>query len=378
MMAGMNRSVWWCVMTAAVLAGTAAAQTAGGASGPWVIEQSGTRAGLRGIHAVSADVAWASGTGGTILRTVDGGATWARCAVPPDAEKLDFRGIWAWDAKTAIAMSSGPGDQSRLYKTVDGCKTWKLLLKNSYKQGFWDGIVFFGQDAATSSGWMVGDPVDHEFQLWHTENGGRRWLLEHHRAPRAEPESQGAFAASNSSLILAPNVLGIPSSPAIGSGGTGGGFFYESSSLTICVDECTEAIIPARASDWTTARIPLGSGNASSGVFSLAFRDVKTAIAVGGDYTRPDESTGTAAWSADGGKTWTAAAKMPHGFRSTVAWDPNAKAWIAAGTNGSDISYDDGKTWVPLEDGNWNALSLPWVVGPDGRIAKLNPNRLKP
>jgi hypothetical protein len=48
------------------------------------------------------------------------------------------------------------------------------------------------------------------------------------------------------------------------------------------------------------------------------------------------------------------------------------KAWIAAGTNGSDISRDDGKTWTPIDDGNWNALSLPFVVGPHGRIARLS------
>jgi hypothetical protein len=62
----------------------------------------------------------------------------------------------------------------------------------------------------------------------------------------------------------------------------------------------------------------------------------------------------------------------PHGFRSSVQWSDSLKAWIAAGTNGSDISRDDGKTWQPLDDGNWNALSLPFIVGPNGRIARLN------
>lgn len=122
-------------------------------------------------------------------------------------------------------------------------------------------------------------------------------------------------------------------------------------------------------------RVPLASGD-TSGVFSLAFRDTKYGIAVGGDYQKPDESSGTAAWTADGGKTWVAAERPPHGYRSAVAWDDEAKAWIAVGTNGSDISYDDGKTWAPLDNGNWNALSLPWVVGPQGRIAKLDPGKL--
>ncbi|HKO13395.1 MAG TPA: hypothetical protein VJV22_15580, partial [Acidobacteriaceae bacterium] len=90
----------------------------------------------------------------------------------------------------------------------------------------------------------------------------------------------------------------------------------------------------------------------------------------------PNEPAGTAAWSADGGRSWRAAVKPPHGYRSAVAWDAEAKAWIAVGTNGSDISYDDGKTWERLDDGNWNALSLPWVVGPHGRIAKLDRGKL--
>ena len=72
------------------------------------------------------------------------------------------------------------------------------------------------------------------------------------------------------------------------------------------------------------------------------------------------------------GRDWVAAKTPPHGYRSAVQWSDTLKAWIAVGTNGSDISRDDGKTWHLLDDGNWNALSLPFVVGPNGRIAKLN------
>ncbi len=66
--------------------------------------------------------------------------------MPPGAEKLDFRGIWAWDANTAVAMSSGPGDLSRLYKTTDGCSSWKLLYTNPDKDGFWDAIAFWDKE----------------------------------------------------------------------------------------------------------------------------------------------------------------------------------------------------------------------------------------
>ena len=101
----------------------------------WTIQQSHTTASLRGIHALGNGIAWASGTAGTVLHTTDDGTTWQTCTTPPEAEHLDFRGIQAFDANTAIVMSSGKGDLSRLYKTTDACKSWKLLFTNPDKEG---------------------------------------------------------------------------------------------------------------------------------------------------------------------------------------------------------------------------------------------------
>ena len=103
----------------------------------WLIQTSGTTAGLRGIHNVDGNVAWASGTAGTVVHTDDGGAHWQRCEPPPGAEKLDFRVVWAWSSQRAVVMSIGTGDQSRLYRTIDGCKTWNQLYVNPDPKGFW-------------------------------------------------------------------------------------------------------------------------------------------------------------------------------------------------------------------------------------------------
>jgi photosystem II stability/assembly factor-like uncharacterized protein len=325
-------------------------------SGPWEMQNSGTTASLRGIHAVGGGVAWASGTNGTVLRTEDSGYMWQSCAMPPGAEKLDFRGIWAWDANTAIVMSSGPGDQSRFYKTTDGCSHWTLLYTNPDKDGFWDAIQFW--DA--KCGLLLGDPIPSvETPINGKDTQRKKFVL---------------LAASNSALIA------IPHFAAFGTGGKAGAFVvwgYGQSITNDCTCGCTplkhhEDILP-----FYKTKVPLASGTDASGVFSLAFRDDQHGMVVGGDYTKHNESAGTAAWTTDGGQHWTAATKPPHGYRSSVAWDADAKAWIAAGTNGSDISYDDGKTWQPLDDGNWNALSLPWIVGPKGRIAKLGALPLK-
>lgn len=112
-------------------------------------------ASFRGVHSIGNGVAWVSGTEGAILRTIDDGVTWQHCTTPPGADHLDFRGIQAFDQNSAIVMSSGKGDLSRLYKTTDGCKTWRLLFTNPDKEGFWDAIQFTDR----IHGFLVGDPV---------------------------------------------------------------------------------------------------------------------------------------------------------------------------------------------------------------------------
>jgi photosystem II stability/assembly factor-like uncharacterized protein len=363
-----------------ILAGCALLPAQDVTSGPWVMQVSGSSAGLRGIHSVGGGAVWASGTDGTVLRTEDSGYMWQSCALPPDAGKLDFRGIWAWDADTAVIMSSGPGDLSRIYKTTDGCSHWKLIFTDPDKEGFFDAIAFWGGERATAlgdeEGVLLGDPVRGHFARFDLAERGDSMSPDSELNETPASKDQGAFAASNSSIALGDRFA--QKDHAIlwfGTGGEPGPFVYKLAGTYAAVSDYSDLRRKLAKHTWTRTSVPLASGKAA-GVFSLAFRDEQHGMAVGGDYTKPDQSAGTAAWSTDGGKTWTGAQKPPHGFRSAVAWDADANAWIAVGTNGSDISYDDGKTWSPLDNGNWNALSLPWVVGPKGRIAKLDEGRL--
>jgi photosystem II stability/assembly factor-like uncharacterized protein len=353
------------------------------------MQDSGTTAGLRGIDSVDGTVAWASGTGGTVLRTIDGGAHWLKCATPDaakDGATLDFRGVQAWNMMRAIVMASGPGEKSRLYKTMDGCKTWKIILVNSEKDGFWDAI-YFDRPALgggrRSTGYLLGDPVGGRFLLLESRDVGLNWIKQSGFGLEAKQPDQGAFAASNSSFF-------DPGwAPVFGSGGSAGAFVYRSVTDSACVDTLPpeDMNFDGKCHKWVRVSVPLDQGSQPSGAFSIQGKmgnkisppnDTLTLIAVGGDYTKPNQFAGTAAWSADGGEHWTASTTPPHGFRSAVQWSEALRAWITVGTNGSDISRDDGKTWQPLDDGNWNALSLPFVVGPNGRIARLNAAALPP
>ncbi len=324
------------------------------------MQDSGTTASFRGIDSVDGTIAWASGTEGTVLKTTDGGAHWQKCPVP-DADKdgavLDFRGVQAWDANTAIVMASGPGDKSRLYKTADGCSHWALLYSNPDRDGFWDSVSV----ADRQNLMILGDPVNGKFSVFNTADGGKTWDRTH-EAGLASNTKEGAFAASNSSLV-ADWVDGYV---AFGTGSPSGARLFRE------CETCKKGLI------WTASPMLSFPEGEAAGIFALELRDWRHWIATGGDYTKPNESSGTAAWSNDGGEHWTASTTPPHGYRSTVQWSQPLKLWITAGTNGSDISRDDGRTWQPLDNGNWNALSLPFIVGPQGRIARLNPAALPP
>ena len=337
----------------------------------WTIQQSHSTASLRGIHSLGKGIAWASGTQGTVLQTTDDGATWQTCTTPPEAGKLDFRGIQAFDANTAIVMSIGKGDQSRLYKTTDACKSWKLLFTNPDKEGFWDALKFTDRN----TGYLLGDPVAGRLVLMQTIDAGLHWTASTSKDLAAD--NLGAFAASNSSLIL-------PNAPLFG---TGGGYIYAGDATCTMENSRRDPLSCLRDSmHFERIATPLNLSTPSAGIFSLA-NAATLIVAVGGDYTKPSETTASAAWSPNLGQTWTAAQTPPHGFRSAVAYDAPTKTWITVGPNGTDISTDDGKNWQPLKpsptdapdaDQNWNALSLPFVVGPKGRIGKLNPTALKP
>ena len=336
-------------------------------NGPWQTQHSGTHASLRGIHAVSDRIAWASGSHGTVLRTLDGGATWTQCAVPEDAEKSDFRSVWAWSADMALIVSAGPGYQSRVYKTTDGCKTWKLRAYSPEMNGFWDGVVFL----TSKIGFLLGDPVNGHWDVRTTTDGGDTWDAEGDPGLEADAKSEGAFAASNSAITaLGPNLW-------FGSGGTGGAAVHRS------VEDCSRKDASGQCLiAWEKVSVPMAGGSAAAGVFSVGARPVPAlrniaVVAAGGNYEKPNDTTGIAAYSLDAGKTWKPTELPPHGYRSAVEWDRDRGVWITVGTNGSDVSRDNGKTWSPVDDNSWNALGLPWVVGPDGAIAKLPPGALK-
>jgi photosystem II stability/assembly factor-like uncharacterized protein len=318
----------------------------------WTLQVSNTKASLRGLSTPSADLAWASGSKGTFLRTTDGGNTWQSGTVP-GAEALDFRDVQGFDANTAYLLAAGPGEASRIFKTADGGQHWNLQFTNDKPKGFFDCMAFW--DA--QHGLAVSDPVDGHFVIITTADGGAHWVeLPKEKLPPAV-EGEGAFAASGTCIAVQGK-----KNAWFATGGSAARVF-----------RTTDA-----GKSWSVAVTPLVSGQAPQGIFSIAFADESRGAIVGGDYKNPNDAHANAAYTSDGGKTWTLSATFPTGYRSSVAYAPGTRGptLIAVGSSGSDYSVDDGKNWTRLTGDNFNAVSFAapnagWAVGPEGRIAKF-------
>jgi photosystem II stability/assembly factor-like uncharacterized protein len=321
----------------------------------WTVQTSGIDTNLRGVsvgvftdsHNVATPVVWASGSNGVILQSVDAGKKWKRMSVPGGAA-LDFRSIQAFDDQKAYVMSSGDGDKSRIYKTADGGATWKLQYTDKRKGFFLDALVCTSQIECRA----VGDPIDGKFVILRTRDGETWEQRLTDQMPAALP-AEGAFAASGTCLAIYndQDVYFVTGGPAAR-------VFHSSDA----------------GYSWTVNSTPIVSGNASSGIFSIAVWD-KSLVIVGGDYKDPDRPYRAAAYSQDAGKTWTLAAQQPGGFRSAVAWIDGVTL-AAAGPNGEDISEDGGIHWKHTDSLNLNALAIldlwhGWAVGPQGVIAQM-------
>jgi len=303
---------------------------------------SGTKTSIRGLSVVDDRIIWVSGSNGTIGRSVDSGNTFHWMTVK-GFEKSDFRDIEAFNETSAVIMSVA--EPAYILRTADAGATWKVVYENTTKGIFLDAMEFWNEQ----SGIVIGDPIDGKFFIARTFDGGMSWRnIPPQNYPVAD-SGEACFASSGT------NVRKLNNGEAVFiSGGLHSNLFIRDKKIAL----------------------PILQGKESTGANSIAVKNSKTMIVVGGDFNTKDSNTKNCFITKNSGKTWTAPATAPHGYRSCVEYLDKNK-WISCGLNGIDFSADEGNNWDWISKESFhvcrkaNKGKTVFFAGGNGKIGKL-------
>ncbi|HVZ97370.1 MAG TPA: hypothetical protein VG847_10870 [Chitinophagaceae bacterium] len=302
----------------------------------------GTKTSLRGLSVVNDRIVWVSGSNGMVGKSTDGGETWKWMQVH-DFEKRDFRDIEAFDENIAVVIAVDT--PAYILRTIDGGETWKAVYENDAKGMFLDAMEFWN----IQSGIVIGDPINNKFFIARTFDGGNTWrTLPENKYPVAD-SGEACFAASGTNIRA----------------------FGHDAACFVTGGLHSRLFLKDRIMD-----LPILHGKETTGANSIAVKNKKIMIAVGGDFTKPDLKDSNCVISKDAGKTWTSPHIAPGGYRSCVEY-LGSNNWITCGLNGVDITNDDGYTWKSISTESFNVCrkakdgKAVFFAGGKGMIGKL-------
>lgn len=312
---------------------------------------------FRGLHVTSNNEFWAAGSNNTIVQMIGDSIFHYKIA---DSIKMEFRDISVWDKTNAIAMSIHK--PAKLFKTDDYGYTWTEIFSDPDSLAFFDGI----EVSAKGQKWMYADPINGKSSFYL----GRQFTKKHdkltygqqnvpvskspHMFNRIDPyteqgvkinrnEVEAGFAASGTTIALTDNYV------YFGVGGSQAAVYrYDQNGM-----------------HWDKTNTPIKHGTEGDGIYSIAFLNDNVGIATGGSWEEV-QGDSVMAYTTDAGKNWTLVQDtIPNGYRSCVAWGKLGKKDFAVccGTSGSDISWDNGKTWSKLNQMNLNVIEFSGNIG---------------
>ena len=299
---------------------------------------SGTKISLRGLSVVSDKTVWVSGSSGTVGFTLDGGINWHWINVN-GFEKRDFRDIEAFDDSTALIMAVDK--PAYILKTSDAGKSWRTVYSNFEKGMFLDAMDF-----NKNNGVVIGDPIDGKFFVATTKDAGETWLdIPFAQRPKAD-SGEACFASSGTNVRLLIN-----NKPVFISGGVSSHFYLDKKKIFL----------------------PILQGKESTGANSIAYKNKKMFVAVGGNFNAKNDRERNCFVTYNAGKTWSAPVISPFGYRSCIEFIKQ-NTWITCGLNGIDISLNNCKEFKSISTEGFHVCrksptaNIVYFAGSNGRV----------
>ena len=195
----------------------------------------------------------------------------------------------------------------------------------------WKGVFLDGMDFCGKIGFMMGDPKDSTFSLFHTNDGGNLWFPVFGKVHAKKNEVGFASSGTNVQVLNDSTYIFV-------SGGQISRFFKSTDN----------------GMTWKDVVLPYYPGE-STGAYSVHFSTDSIGVIVGGDYQDPDIRLNICFFTTDGGETWYNSEHTVRGYRSCVV-EVNG-IFYACGRNGIDFSKNGGKDWIPFADGAYFSMT---------------------
>lgn len=156
----------------------------------WTRQPSGTMAWLRSVYFLDQNRGWVAGSGGTLLRTTDGGATWKKLLALTkdtlhDVYFADENVGWLIAERDLLKLKTNDEARSYLLKTEDGGFSWRRIFLSSKDTNVRLIRLVF---ADSQHGWAFGESGI----VFATRDGGARWVRQ--ASPTKHLLLGGAFA----------------------------------------------------------------------------------------------------------------------------------------------------------------------------------------
>jgi PKD repeat protein len=297
--------------------------------GEWLPQASGFTTANRGITDISIvdqNIVWATaydGTGGAaniqqFTKTSNGGTSWAPGAINLGNAALGISMIHGISATTAwvAAYPNAAGQTGGIWKTTNGGAAWTRQNTAVYNNAAsFTNIVHFWD---ANEGFCQGDPINGEFEIYRTMNGGTTWTLVT-GANIPNPLNGNEFGYTNQYDVVGDNVWFT----------TSVGRIYHSQNRG-----ATWAVYTSPIPDFGGAITTTSTGNLS--------------------YASPTEGVivnqaGNVYKTTNAGSTWAQVTTTGSVFTNSICFIEGTNTVFStgagAGTSGSSYSADGGITW---------------------------------